>query len=222
MQRIVEPELMEGRAQAEAYARADFEEPHSRIVEVFFDHFRDVHMNGNILDLGCGPGDIAFRFAGRCPVCSVIGVDGSDAMIDLAERRQQQVARTTDNMTFIRGSIPDVSIPPQPYSAIISNSLLHHLHRPQVLWQTISRYSGPGTKVFIADLFRPSSPEEAREIVNKYAADELSILREDFYHSLLAAFTPREVEDQLVSAGLSELSVKKISDRHLLVVGTKK
>ena len=72
------------------------------------------------------------------------------------------------------------------------------------------------------NLFRPSSPEEAREIVNEYAADEPSILRDDFYHSLLAAFTPREVEDQLVSAGLTELSVKKISDRHLLVVGTKK
>ena len=44
------------------------------------------------------------------------------------------------------------------------------------------------------------------------------MLKEDFYNSLLAAFTPAEVEDQLAAAGLS-LEIETISDRHLLVSG---
>jgi len=40
---------------------------------------------------------------------------------------------------------------------ILSSSVLHHLHDPQVHWQTVRRYSKRGTIVFIADLRRPAS-----------------------------------------------------------------
>ena len=81
MQRIPEPELMDDQTQAEAYAAADFDEAHRRIVDVFDDCFPGGGIEGCILDLGCGPGDISFRFAARHPACTVTGVDGSAAMI---------------------------------------------------------------------------------------------------------------------------------------------
>jgi hypothetical protein len=43
--------------------------------------------------------------------------------------------------------------------------------------------------------------------------------RRDFFNSLLAAFTPREIEAQLRQAGSSHLEVEVISDRHLIVYG---
>jgi len=221
MQRVVEPELMEDQTQAEAYAGADFEEAHARIVQAFDINFPGVELEGTILDLGCGPGDIAFRFAARFPSCSVIGVDGSGEMISLANERRAYETLLRDRVAFIEGFIPGAPIPQRPYSAIVSNSLLHHLHHPEVLWQTVSRYASPGTKIFIVDLFRPMSEEDARQIVDEYSANEPEVLRRDFYNSLLAAFEPKEIRQQLAEAGLTDLQVKEISDRHVLIFGEK-
>jgi hypothetical protein len=57
-------------------------------------------------------------------------------------------------------------------------------------------------------------------MVGQYAAGEPEILKRDFYNSLLAAFTPQEVEAQLAGAGLN-LSVDVISDRHMVIHGTR-
>lgn len=219
MQRITEPELMDDQTQAEAYAAADFAEAHRRIVEAFGPCFPGETLAGPILDLGCGPGDISFRFAARFPRCSVIGVDGSGAMIRLASERKAREPATGDRVHFIEGLLPGAVIPEVSFAAIISNSLLHHLHEPQVLWETVVRAASPGTKVFVADLFRPRTTGEARRLVDEYAAGEPEILRRDFFNSLCAAFEPGEVEGQLDVAGLSGLVVDLISDRHLVVHG---
>ncbi len=67
---------MESPAQAEAYARADFSAPHQRFVELFNEKFPNLDPRGTVLDLGCGPGDIALRFAQAHPHCTVHGLDG--------------------------------------------------------------------------------------------------------------------------------------------------
>ena len=222
MQRVTEPELMDDPSQAGAYAAADFAAAHGRIVEAFSVYFPGVEVAGNVLDLGCGPGDIGFRFAARYPECAVIGVDGSAAMIELARQRQAREAAVVDRVRFIEGRIPGAPIPALAYAAIVSNSLLHHLHRPAVLWQTVVAYASAGTRIYVVDLFRPETTTAARRLVDAYAAGEPEILRRDFYHSLCAAFEPREVEAQLEAAGLAELSVAVISDRHLVVHGIKR
>jgi len=221
MQRITEPELMDDPAQAEAYALADFDEAHGRIVETFGVYFPGVELAGNLLDLGCGPGDISFRFAARFPASTVIGVDGAAAMIELARQRKARATSTGARVSFIEGLLPGAAIPQISYAAIISNSLLHHLHDPRVLWEILARYAGVETLIYVVDLYRPQSTSEARRLVDEYAAGEPEVLRRDFYNSLLAAFEPREVEAQLAAAGLDELSVEVISDRHLVVHGSR-
>jgi hypothetical protein len=143
-------------------------------------------------------------------------------MLELARQRQAQEVALAGRLRFIEGRLPGASLPAGPYAAIISNSLLHHLHRPAVLWQTIAEYADPGTHIYVVDLFRAQTVSEARRLVDAYAAGEPEILRRDFYHSLCAAFEPREVEAQLAAAGLDELSVSVISDRHLVVHGIRR
>lgn len=219
MQRITEPELMDEVTQAEAYAAADFSEAHSRIVDAFAGYFPEEEVAGPVLDLGCGPGDISFRFAARFPECSVLGVDGAAAMIRLAADRKARDTACGERVRFIEGLLPGASIPGLTYAAIISNSLLHHLHDPAVLWGTIKRYARAGTRIYVVDLFRPESDAAAQYLVEAYAANEPAILRRDFYNSLRAAFEPREVEAQLAAAGLHGLQVDVFSDRHLAVHG---
>jgi len=222
MERIIEPELMDDLEQAKAYANADFEEPHRRVIELFDIEFPGVKIKGKILDLGCGPGDITFRFAKRFPEATVIGIDGASAMIQLAQERKAREKGVADKVYFVEGLIPEAAIPGSPYDLIVSNSLLHHLHRPNVLWETILDYASFGTKIFIADLMRPASEKKAERLVNQYSGNEPEILKRDFFNSLLAAFKPAEVEQQLAGVGLSELTVKVVSDRHLIVYGIKR
>jgi len=124
-----------------------------------------------------------------------------------------------DRICLIQGMIPNIEVPEKQYSVIISNSLLHHLHDPVVLWRCIKNYSPQCTAIFVMDLMRPQTTQEAKELVNTYSGAEPLILKQDFYNSLCAAFTLEEVQDQLNTASLDKLEVKAISDRHLIVYG---
>ncbi len=187
MQRIVEPELMDDLEQAEAYANADFEQSDNLFIELFDDYFCHSQMKGTILDLGCGPGNISFKFAKHYPDAKVIGIDGSAEMIQLANQKLNKM-QLNHRINFITRLIPNTELATMEYAAIVSNSLLHHLHQPEVLWQTIKHYASANTKIFIVDLFRPATTEKALETVNQYASMEPEILQRDFYNSLLAAF----------------------------------
>lgn len=216
MERVLEPELMEDPAQALAYARADFAEVNQGFVDRFRATFPEL-TRGGVLDLGCGPADIPIRLARALPDLRITAVDGADAMLSHA-RRAVAKAGFTDRVRLLRARLPGLPFPPRSFDAVISNSLLHHLADPQVFWQEIVRLGRPGTAVFVMDLFRPDSPERAREIVEAAAADENPTLKQDFFHSLLAAFTPEEVRAQLPPS-LAHLDCRIVSDRHWLVSG---
>ena len=219
MERIVEKELMDDPKHAIAYANADFEKINNRVIEIFDIEFPDIEIKGTILDLGCGPGDITFRFAKHFPDSTVIGIDGAAIMIELANQRKCRETEFLRNIKFIEAEIPVAPTPGISYDLIVSNSLYHHLHDPEVLWKTILDYGSSGTKIFIVDLFRPGSKERADWLVNEYSGNEPEILKKDFYNSLCASFEPAEIEQQLSNIGLSGLSVKIVSDRHLIVYG---
>ena len=205
-------------AQAEAYAKANFSEPHQRYVELCQARF-GAHVTGWVLDLGCGSGDITFRFARAFPTTSLVGVDGAPAMLRWAVAALKRDPALASRIEFVEGYLPQAAIPEHDYAAVISNSLLHHLHDPMALWQTVRRYGSRGAHVCVMDLRRPATEAEARRLQNTYVAGEPEVLRRDYYNSLLAAFTPDEVRQQLVSAGLTTLAVESTSDRHLLVAG---
>jgi hypothetical protein len=79
--------------------------------------------------------------------------------------------------------------------------------------------ASPGTAIFVVDLLRPTSEAEAARLVETYCGNEPTILKHDFFHSLLAAFTLDEVRAQLQAGALSSLRVLAVSDRHLAVHG---
>lgn len=220
MKRVVEPELMTEGEQAQAYARADFESAHSLYPRLFDERFPRRPTRATALDLGCGPCDVTIRFAKANPGYTFHAVDGSAAMLKHGRRALARHSGLARRFKLIEGFIPGAPIPKQSYDLILSSSFLHHLHDPQVLWQTVRRYASRGTMVFVPDLRRPASLVQARALTKKYSGSEPEVLRRDFFNSLLAAFTPAEVRRQLQQAGLDGLTVEIISDRHLLVFGT--
>jgi SAM-dependent methyltransferase len=219
MRRTPEPELMDEAEQARAYALADFDEPNAQFVACFEAAFPEL-THGSVLDLGCGPGDIVLRIATRRPQLVVHGLDGSAAMLAFAAERLHQTPSLGGRVQFIEGILPGATLPLPAYDAVVSNSLLHHLHDPLVFWRAVREAGAPGAAVVVMDLFRPASAAAASALVTQYAGGEPEVLQRDFLASLHAAFEPAEVRDQLEAVGLGDaLQVATVSDRHLLVTG---
>jgi cyclopropane fatty-acyl-phospholipid synthase-like methyltransferase len=216
MNRTLEPELMDDPEQALIYAQADFEQENQKFVDRFRDYFPDFS-EGHVFDLGCGPGDIPIRFARLFPSCRITGVDASAPMGRVAEDSARK-AGLSDRMTFRCERFQDlagVSVA----DAAISNSLLHHVPNPLQFWHKLRLVVKPGSPVLVMDLLRPDSPEDAQAIVDRYASDAPDILRRDFYHSLLAAFTEDEIGAQLAQMNLTRLLIDVVDDRHWVVGG---
>jgi SAM-dependent methyltransferase len=213
--RTPEPELMDEDEQARAYSEARFDAPHEHCAELIASWWRTLGLpeDARALDLGCGPADVLVRVARRLPRASFVGVDGSEAMLRYGRERVAR-ERLEDRVTLVRAFLPRDPIPSGPFPVVISNSLLHHLHDPHVLWRSVRAYA-PGARVFLMDLMRPASDADVRRLVDMHTQGEPDVLRRDFEASLHAAFTNEEVRAQLAEAGL-DLLVEAVSDRHLV------
>ena len=66
------------------------------------------------------------------------------------------------------------------------------------------------------DLLRPKSKNDAEDIVESVSNNESKFLKTDFYNSLLAAFTIKEIKQQLKTANIN-FDIKKMGNRHFLV-----
>ena len=227
MDRIPEPELMDDAVQAAAYAAADFARSDQALVEAALQRFGQQGLGTRLLDLGCGPGNITFRLAAACPMASVLGLDGAGAMLAIALQRQAADPGRWGRLAFRQATLPLPAGPPAgwepafapPFSAVISNSLLHHLHDPGVLWRSVRQLAAPGAAVIVRDLRRPAAAGELEALVALHAATAPAVLRRDFALSLRAAFRVGEVEEQLRREGLGGLAVRELDDRYLEVAG---
>ena len=223
MERICEPERMDDPEQARVYAEADFAVSDAALVERIVALAAPEGLGSKLVDLGCGPGNISFRLAERFPAAELVGLDGSYAMLALAEQRRQAAAERWPRLSFRCLSLPltsgDLGGLAGRCTAIVSNSLLHHLHNPAVLWQTLRLLAAPGALVHIHDLRRPQHPAALDVLIQSYASGCDPLLRRDYAASLRAAFRIEEVQTQLAQAGLGGLGVEAREDRYLEVRG---
>ena len=206
---------MDGEAEAAAYARADFSDSNQAYVADVVRSF-PTHL-AQVVDLGCGPGDIALRLNRIAATTRIIGVDGSSAMLALA-RQALRAAGLEANVSFLEARLPGVPLPAGSFDLVLSKDMLHHLPDPQVLWSEVRRLGRPGAAVCVVDLCRPATPAAAQEIVERVSGAEHPLLKTDFYNSLCAAFTTAELREQLSVANLP-LAVSQLTERHLCVKG---
>ncbi|MBI4585911.1 MAG: class I SAM-dependent methyltransferase [Planctomycetes bacterium] len=218
MPRAPEPEVMDDLVEVRAYREADFSEVNGALAELLI---RLAGWRGRAVDLGTGPAGIALELCARAPGWRVVAVDASKAML-VEARREIRQAGLAGAIELLLADAIRTEAPSAGFDLVFSNSLLHHLSDPWSFWAEAWRLARPGGWIAIQDLFRPSSAAAARKIVRRHAGSDSALLRKLFYRSLLAAYRPEEVEEQLRFAGLRGLHVKKISDRHLLVAGKKK
>ncbi len=227
MKRIPEPELMISADQVAAYAGANFSESDQSFVDHLAEHILhqdDFLLPGSIvLDLGCGPGNIAERLAPLCPLSDVIGIDGASTMIDVAIERMKSLPVLAHNLRYVLADLKNIDFDcvgiSKGASLIVSNSVLHHLHDPQHLWLAVKKLAQPGAFMLHRDLRRPANEQEVEALCHRYVNNAPPVLKRDYRASLKAAFRADEVREQLHATGLRDLNVVELGDRYLEVFG---
>jgi trans-aconitate 2-methyltransferase len=73
----------------------------------------------NVLDLGCGTGELTAGLTGRWPDARIVGVDSSSEMLAAAAARAQG-----DRLRFVAGDVRSY-VPDEPPDVIVSNAVLH-------------------------------------------------------------------------------------------------
>ncbi len=229
LDRVTEPELMEGGEQIKAYSNADFDCSDNAFMN-FLEKLLDkrslkINRDSLIIDLGCGPGNITERLALKWPNSRVVGVDGSIAMLREAEKRKDEM-----NFRFSKGTFSYVCMdifaltenPPNfllGADLVVSNSFIHHIHEPSKFWLAVKNISSFKTFHFHRDLRRPSTIEEAFLLQKKYLPKVTGVLARDYLSSLRAAYTVKEVMSQIDDMGLDAMFVDELEDRYLEIYG---
>lgn len=209
MDRIPEREIMDQSENAKAYASADFTEVNQAFIDKLFSLSNPCDIPF-ALDIGTGPGDIPEKLLKTRPDWRILATDMSRPMLEHGA--------TSKNLLFFQSDAKKLPIADNYITLLFSNSLLHHLPDPNPFWKECNRVLHASGTLLVRDLYRPEDRNQAKEIVESYASDEHPILKEDFFNSLIAAFTPEEIEIQLEQCDISEATVEVVSDRHVDVI----
>ena len=125
----------------------------------------------SVLDLGCGPGQLALAFApfaGR-----VVGIDPEPEMLRIA---RDEAARASFNVEFRDGSSGDLGTDLGIFRLVVIGRAFHWMDRQDTLLR-LDGIVAPGGAVVLFGDRHPKVPDNAwqetfERIVNQYAADD--------------------------------------------------
>ena len=229
MERIVEPELMEKEEQVISYSKADFSEGEKNLINQinFYLLKNDINLNEKdlIVDLGCGPGNISEKLSIKWPKATVVGIDGSKGMIRKAEfnKKNSLNRNKLKNLRYICADIKNLKISEisseKNISLLVSNSLIHHITYLEDFYNCIKRLSTNLTINFHKDLKRPNDEKSALELKAKCSMKYDEILTNDYYASLKASYTFKELKNFILEKKLTSLEVFEEDDQYLVIYG---
>ncbi|NEP41854.1 MAG: class I SAM-dependent methyltransferase [Okeania sp. SIO2G4] len=210
MDRILEPEVMDTWEEAEEYDSMDFLEVNQAFAE---SSIEIGPKKGLVLDVGTGTARIPILICQQQPEWQIIGIDLSKNMLTIGERNIEK-AQLQSQVKLELVDAKKIPYSEHSFEMVISNSIVHHLSEPLLLFQEVKRVLQPQGGIFIRDLLRPETPELKEELVDKYARDCNQHQQKLFRDSLQAALTIVEVEKIVKDAGIKEVKIYQSSDRH--------
>ena len=149
-------------------------------------------------------------------VSHITALDVAETMLRTA-RKNVAAAGLGDRIALHRGDVKALEFGDETFDLVYSNSMLHHIPEPVTMLREAWRVLAPGGVLWIRDLYRPSSEEGVKRLVEQYA-DGSPRQRQMFYDSLCAGLTVEEVRLAAADAGIPSPSIKMTSDRHYTLV----
>ncbi len=121
-----------------------------------------------VLDLGCGEGTF---FTHAAPVVkSCVGLDISDAQLDLARQKLSSFS----NITLVKNTLQEASFQPESFTKISIRKAIHHLNNDEkgILIDKACKWLKPGGILIIEDLittFALDRKDDRRDIIEQEA-----------------------------------------------------
>ena len=245
LRRILEPELMDTPTDAREYDAMDHSAVNAQFVTDLLRALSDWSLKRSvqagrrfdILDLGAGTAQIAIELARRAPHVYVTAIDAAPSMLELARknldtpiplplREGQGEGSSTrlleDRIQLLLADAKQLPFHDKSFSAVMSNSIVHHIADPHTALAEAVRVTAPGGLLFHRDLARPAEEAQLTHLVETYAGSATSYQRKLFADSLRAALTLDEIRDLISGLGFARTTVLMTSDRHWTWMATTK
>jgi len=129
----------------------------------------------NILDLGCGPGNVTPYIAHTFPNAKIVGIDSSAEMIENAIKANRDIA---DRVSFRVGTIEDeAEMKDKPYDLVYCNAALHwcvnhDILLPKILHNLVSTNGG------VLAIQMPDTKEQKSHVLMEMAAFRCGLIDE--------------------------------------------
>jgi len=202
MKRILEPEVMKSKKEAEVFHKLalKIKEP---VFEFFKRELRAIKKAKlKILDLGSGTAILDIHLAKSDENWKFVGVELSDEMNNVA-KRSVKYEQLEDQIEIQKRDAKKTKLPNRSFNVIISNNLLHQIRDPLTVLNECARLVKSDGVVVIRDVMRPDSEEEIEKIIQE---------RREKLGVLLAADTEKMVKDS-AKAGLQFNEIKMLINK---------
>ena len=210
MDRILEPEVMDTWLEATAYDAMDFESVNMAFAaEAIALDPQAVR----ILDIGTGTARIPILMCQQRPQYLVTGIDLAQSMLIIGQRNIE-AAKLMQRIRLERVDSKRTPYPDLEFDMVVSNSLVHHLPEPSVLFAEIKRLVKLDGAILVRDLIRPESDTLVNDLVAKFGGDYDDRQQQLFRDSLTAALTIDEVQNLIDSVGLKHVKLTQTSELH--------
>lgn len=115
------------------------------------------------LEIATGPGHVAMALAQRCR--EVIGVDITDALLEIAERTRRE--RGVANVRFQRADAEHLPFADGDFDVVFCRHAFHHFEDPAIALREMTRVCRRGGRVAVEDITSGEVPERA-EFYNRF------------------------------------------------------
>jgi len=177
----------------------------------------------SILDVGCGGGDIPRAIAGHAArrrlAVRIVAADRHDQVLTIARHRSAGRAGSA-NIRFIRCEGLALPFADRSFDVVIMSLTLHHFDgdaRIAVL-RELARVAGRAVVINELERCWPNYMGARLLATTVWRANTMS--RHDGPISVLRAFTPAELRDDLRAAGLQDVRVERRFFYRLVAMGT--
>lgn len=113
-------------------------------------HFSDEELRGkDVLDFGCGQGQLAFLFASKGLAKSITGVDIDLAALDRAKAELAQHPQFADTLRFVAGDVTGLPLDDASVDLITAFDCMEHVMEPGAILADWARVLRPGGRVLL-------------------------------------------------------------------------
>ncbi len=163
---------------------------------------------GTILEIGVGPARIASKIIHYNPKLTVIGIDLSDSMLEIASNNLPKFDVPEGKINLVKADGKVLPFRDDSFDLVMSHNMLHHIPDPVPMFKEVKRVVKPEGGILIRDLIRPPNKLIAKIYSRMFGMGYTKKMLKLYYDSMLAAFSREEINSMLKQAGISDVTIK--------------